>query len=270
MLTFRNFTIRFFVILLFFNAINFFICPGTNMLIIFFCANVHLFYYSLIIVYIIIPVVFSFFPCLEFHHKPVICKGDVNEKEVVLTFDDGPDPENTRIIMDILDKVQVKATFFIIGKKIKGNEELIRQIIRRGHKIGNHSYEHSKLWDLHLSGNLRNDIQKTKDLIFEVTGVNTNYFRPPYGVINPMVHGALKGLDYKVIAWSKRSFDTILKSEKIILRRMTGNLKPGDILLFHDTSKLTIVILEQIIIAIQKENYRIVSLDKFINTDQHG
>jgi len=188
---------------------------------------------------------------------------------VVLTFDDGPDPEKTPIILDILDKYRVKATFFIIGKKIKGNENLVRQIIQKGHEIGNHSYEHSKLWDFHLSGTLRKDIQKTQDIIFDVTGMRIRYFRPPYGVINPMVHNALKGMDYHVIAWSKRSFDTILRSKNKILRRMTGNLKPGDIMLFHDTSKITLVLLEQIIVAIQKENYKIVSLDKLINTHQY-
>lgn len=270
MLNFRNLIIGFLVLLLLFNVITFFICPCNNNFIFFFCTNAYLFYLPLIIVFIILPVALSFFPCLVFHHKPVLCRGNVIEKEVVLTFDDGPDPEKTPLILDILDKFHVKATFFIIGKKIKGNEDLVRLIIQKGHSIGNHSYEHSKLWDFHLSASLRKDIQKTKDLIFEVTGVNTNYFRPPYGVINPMVHHALQGLDYNVIAWSKRSFDTILKSENKIFRRMTRNLKPGDILLFHDTSKLTLLLLEKIILAIQNEHYQIVSLEKIINSNQHG
>jgi len=270
MWTFGKFTIGFFILLLLFNLITFFFCPCSDKIIILFCSNAKLFYATLFFACFIIPVLLSFFPCTEFHHKPVICKVDTNEKEVVLTFDDGPDPENTPVILDILDRFGIKSTFFLIGKKIKGNEDLVRKIVEKGHKIGNHSYEHSILWDFNFSGKIRNDIQKTRDIIFELTGFSTNYFRPPYGVINPMVHKALKILDYRVIAWNKRSFDTILKSQKTIFRRMTRKLGPGDILLFHDTSKLTLVVLEPIIIAIKEKNFQIVNLDKFINTDQHA
>jgi len=269
MCNFKNLIIGFVILLLSFNVLSFFICPCNISFFSFFCLNSNIFYITLILAILIIPVVLSFFPSLEFHHKPVICRGKINEKEVALTFDDGPDPENTPVILNILERYHLKATFFIIGKKIIGNEDLIRQIIQKGHKIGNHSYEHSNLWDFQSSGMLRKDIQETHDLIFEITGATTNYFRPPYGVINPMIHNALRNFDYLVIAWSKRSLDTILKNDKKILRRTTKKLRPGDILLFHDTSKTTCILLEQIILTIQKANFEIVSLDKFINTNQY-
>jgi peptidoglycan/xylan/chitin deacetylase (PgdA/CDA1 family) len=265
MFNFKTLTIGFVILLIFFNVLSFFICPYHISFLTFFCLHAKIFYITLLLIIVILPVALSFFPCLEFHHKPVLCRGEVTEKEVALTFDDGPDPERTPEILNILDRYQIKATFFVIGKKIKGNEVLLRRIIQKGHSIGNHSFEHSNSWDFKSSGTLRKDIQMTNDLILEITGVTTNYFRPPYGVINPMVHNALKSFNYHVIAWSKRSFDTILKSDNKILRRTTKSLKPGDILLFHDTSEKTSLLLEQIILAIEKAGFKIVSLDKFIN-----
>ncbi|MEI6456528.1 MAG: polysaccharide deacetylase family protein [bacterium] len=193
-----------------------------------------------------------------------------DENVVILTFDDGPDPVNTPIVLDILDKYGIKAVFFIIGKNITGNEELTRQIVQRGHLIGTHSYSHSVMWDFQWGSQIRKDIAMTNALIEGITGEPPRYFRPPYGVINPMVHSGLRGCKLPVVAWSKRSFDTITRDKSRIIEKMTRNISPGDILLFHDTAEVTTKVLEKIILTLQAKDFRFASLDQFIKTNPHA
>ena len=144
------------------------------------------------LVYLGISVTMAFFPSSGFHYPLVYSGGSRKGKSVSLSFDDGPDPVLSPEILDVLKKYKVPAGFFLIGKKISGNEALVKRICEEGHIIGNHSFSHSNLWDFMSSEKMAADIEKTVSAIRDVTGKSPRYFRPPYGVINPMVNKAVK------------------------------------------------------------------------------
>jgi peptidoglycan/xylan/chitin deacetylase (PgdA/CDA1 family) len=193
------------------------------------------------------------------------CKAETNEKIITLTFDDGPDVTNTPILLDILKSHQLKATFFIIGKKVKENEVLVKRIIGEGHIIANHSYSHAYFYDIYSTKKVTEDIQLTNTVIKETTGRTPKLFRPPYGVTNPNIARALKKTGLISIGWNVRSLDTVIQNSEKLYKRVVSQIKPGSILLFHDTGKNTIETLKEIILFTQKNGYKIVGLDELLN-----
>jgi len=269
-MNFRNTSLVFFLLLLVFNFMKLIVCPCDLPVIGFFCRHPAWFYGTLSTLYLIIPVLLSFYPCSQFHYNPVICKGITKAREVVLTFDDGPHPEFTPLILETLRRHSIKAGFFIIGKHIPGNENIIKAMNEDGHVFGNHSFTHSHLWDFWTPARIHRDIMKTASLISDITGKNPEYFRPPYGVINPMVSKAIRMTSYRVVAWSKRSLDTLARDPEVLLQRITRNLKGGDIILLHDNQEITANILEKLIQEINNKGFRIVPLDRFTKNNSDG
>lgn len=261
---FRTATLLFFLILLTFNIVRFLLCPCEGRITGFFFHHPAWFYFPLVFIYLIVPVILSFMPCTQFHH-PVICHGNREEKTVAITFDDGPDPATTPAILEALRKHDVKATFFVIGHKIAGNEELIKKIDAEGHILGNHSFAHTNLWDFWPSFLIHRDLLKTEALIQSITGRKVKFFRPPYGVINPMVSGGLRKTHYTVIAWSRWSLDTAIIDPERLYQRITDKLKPGDIILMHDTQQVTAEILDRALISIREQGLKVVPLENLVN-----
>lgn len=263
-INFKTVTLLFFLLLLFFNLTRWFAMPVGLGWVTFLYHHPALFYAPLTGFYLILSFFFAFFPCSKFHTRNVVCKGDAVNPCVSITFDDGPDSALTPVILDTLKKHRVPATFFLIGHQIAGNESLIRRIDSEGHEMGNHSFDHSGLWDFRSAGALRKDILKTEEVIEKIVNKRPRYFRPPYGVINPMVEWAMAGTRYLMIGWSVRSLDTIIRNEKKLLLRITGNLRPGDIILLHDNRRITAAILEELILIIRSKGFRLVSLSELI------
>ena len=154
-----------------------------------------------------------------------------NEKDgVYLTFDDGPRPEVTPWILDQLDRHNAKATFFCIGKNVEMFPELYSEILRRGHAVGNHSYSHVKGWGMDTGLYVR-DIDTASDLI------HSNLFRPPYARIGPNQASVLSER-YKIVMWNVVSRDYSRRvSEKQCVKNVLPHLKPGAIIVFHDSIK---------------------------------
>lgn len=152
------------------------------------------------------------------------------KKEVFLTFDDGPTPEITESVLEILDHYQAKATFFGIGKNVVENPELWDKVKKRGHSYGHHSYTHMNGWK---AGRVEyfEDVHKAAKLI------DSRLFRPPYGRISPRKAKSLSK-HYKIIMWTVLSgdFDVTIDSETC-LQNVISSLKPGDIVVFHDSVK---------------------------------
>jgi len=264
-MNFRLTTLLFFMLLLAFNLMRFL---GDQCLFIplaFLLQHPAYFYLPLVGLYLTIPVILSFFPCSLFHYKPVICKAKTTEKVVAITFDDGPDPEFSPLILDILRKHQIKATFFLIGKNIPGNEEIVKTMEKEGHIIGNHSYTHCNFWDFWPPARIYMDLLKNQSLIQSLTGKKVMYFRPPFGVINPMVSKAIRMTSSHVICWNIRSLDTLTQNRDALLKRITRNLKGGDIILLHDNREMTAGILDELIHEISIQGFRISPLDQMIN-----
>ncbi len=193
-----------------------------------------------------------------------LCKADTNQKKIAITFDDGPDPKITPQVLSILDKYNAKATFFCIGKHIEDNKELLKEIDKKGHIIGNHTWSHDLWFDLFSYKRMQADIEKTNGLIFEIINKKAKLFRPPYGVTNPALKRALKRLNFQTIGWSIRSLDTIKSTEKT-LKRIKKGLSTGDIILFHDNREHIVDILESFLEYAKSENYEIVTLDELLN-----
>lgn len=209
----------------------------------------------------------SFSICSNLYVKS-FCHGNRNEKNVAITFDDGPHEFITPEILNLLDLYKAQATFFCKGESIETNKDLLSEILNRGHAIGNHTYSHSYGKNLYSSQNLYDDIQKNQHLIFQITGKKTKLFRPPFGVTNPPIAKALKYFNFHIIGWSLRSFDTIHEPLQVI-KKVKENVKPGDIILFHDNRLNTIEILKNVLDFLQKNNYGMVRVDELLNIDAY-
>ncbi|VVM04823.1 Peptidoglycan-N-acetylglucosamine deacetylase [Methylacidimicrobium cyclopophantes] len=153
---------------------------------------------------------------------------------VVLTFDDGPDPEITPGILDLLDAHGAKASFFCIGKRAERYPDLLREILCRGHSVENHSFAHSPLFAFSPLGAFRREIGKAQSVLSGIGGRPPRFFRAPMGFRNPLLDPALAPLGLRYVSWTRRGFDTTCRKPETVLRRLTRNLAAGDILLLHD------------------------------------
>ncbi|MBK8517705.1 MAG: polysaccharide deacetylase family protein [Saprospiraceae bacterium] len=155
---------------------------------------------------------------------------ETDEKEVFLTFDDGPIPEVTTWILDLLKKFSFKATFFCVGENVKKYPEILRRIISEGHSIGNHTYNHINGWLTDRETYLEN-VAKCDQY------VDTPLFRPPYGKMRPGQALSLKS-DKAIIMWDVLSgdFDKNISSE-MCLENVINNYEKGSIIVFHDSIK---------------------------------
>ncbi|HZJ35838.1 MAG TPA: polysaccharide deacetylase family protein [Gillisia sp.] len=194
---------------------------------------------------------------------------EVSGKKVAITFDDGP-VENTLKILEILDKYNVKASFFCIGKNIEENPEIFKAILQKGHFVGNHSYSHTRKMGFLSTAKIVEEIRKCDEIALRVGGVKLESFRPPFGVINPRTKKALEITGHKVIGWNVRSYDAILNSKRYILNRILKKIKPGDVILLHDSKPQTADILEQLLLFLQTNQYTTLRVDNLFQIDAYN
>jgi len=191
------------------------------------------------------------------------------KKSIALTFDDGPDPKTTPQILEILKEKNVKATFFVIGKKAEKYPELLRRIDEEGHIIANHSYSHNYLIAFFSTSRLIKDLRRCNEIVFETLGKTPAFFRPPFGVTNPRYSKALKTNGLQSIGWSLRSMDTKARSKYKLIDTVISKLKRGDIVLLHDSLSVTADALEDIIEHIATKRIDIEPLSKVINKEPY-
>jgi len=192
----------------------------------------------------------------------------VSDKKIAITFDDGP-VENTLKILGILDKYQVKASFFCIGKNIEENPDIFKKILEKGHFVGNHTYSHTQKMGFLSSSKILEEIRKCDEIAEETGGVKLRTFRPPFGIINPKTKRALEISGHKVIGWNVRSYDAILSSNKYILKRIIKKIRLGDVILLHDNNPATVEILEQLLLFLQDNDYSPVRVDDLFQIDAY-
>jgi len=159
------------------------------------------------------------------------------------------------------------ATFFVIGKNIQGNENILKRMDEEGHCIGSHSYTHSFYLDFKSLQGFKDELNMTSESVFKIIGKRMKLFRPPYGVTTPNLAKASKALNYNIIGWSIRSFDTTKDSMQTITMRVQSQIKPGAIILFHDTSDKTIEVLKQTLSFAKENGYKIVSIEQLLKLD---
>jgi peptidoglycan/xylan/chitin deacetylase (PgdA/CDA1 family) len=200
----------------------------------------------------------------------IVCSARTNKKVVSLSFDDGPDATNTPQILQMLKDSNAKAAFFCIGNHIEDNKPILKQVYSQGHLIGNHSFSHHTWFDMFSAKKMLADMQMMDRVMNDTIGQKPKLFRPPYGVTNPNLKKAIINGNYIPVGWSIRSFDTVIKNEQRLLKRVLRQLKPGAVFLFHDTSNTTVAILPEVIKYIQTNGYEIIRLDKMLNLQAYA
>jgi len=173
------------------------------------------------------------------------------EKEIFLTFDDGPN-EYTLKILEILKNFDAEATFFVCGKNLEKFPEITKKIIKDGHIIGNHTYSHSI--NFLFPWNFKKEIGKTTQIIQKITGKRTEIFRPPFGFSTKGLKSYLLENDYKIILWDIDSKDWKKCPANLIEEEIFKKIKSNSIILFHDCLQ-TSLILPKILENLKKEGY---------------
>jgi peptidoglycan/xylan/chitin deacetylase (PgdA/CDA1 family) len=158
----------------------------------------------------------------------------VARRQLALTFDDGPDPEATPRVLDLLDGAGVRATFFCIGRRARQHPAVVREIVARGHRVENHGDSHSKASAAYGYGRLREDIVAAQETLADLTGQRPRFFRPLGGFRGPLLDPVLARLDLRLATWTRRGFDSVQGDPEGVYKRLVYKLAPGDILLMHD------------------------------------
>ena len=183
---------------------------------------------------------------------------------VALTFDDGPHPELTPRLLDILRENGVRATFYVVGRNVTAHPDIARRIVAEGHEIANHSYNHPALTSLG-SARLNQEIAGTSEAIFRATGRRPTNMRPPYGAINDRVRAAIlrdHGLD--VILWSCDPLDWKRPGADAVRRRLVDGATPGGILLAHDIHPGTIEAVPGVVRDLKAKGYGFATVSQLL------
>jgi peptidoglycan-N-acetylglucosamine deacetylase len=205
---------------------------------------------------------------------PVIYKLNSPDKVVALTFDDGPNSEFTEQVLDILENDGIKGTFFLIGKNVEMDPQIAREIVERGHCVGNHSYTHP--WSLSFKSRkaVINEVSKAEDAIYDANGIRPILFRPPHGFRTPWMIHTISKMGFKIVTWDDMTTDYYARSKpEEIAKKILSKVKPGTIIVFHDGLNLnhgayrgnSIAALRIVINNLKKENYKFVSLNGLEN-----
>jgi peptidoglycan-N-acetylglucosamine deacetylase len=204
-------------------------------------------------------------------------RAKTDEKVIALTFDDGPSPKWTSLILDELRDKGVKATFFMIGKHVQEYPDIARRVVAEGHDVGVHTFNHPVLL-FSPAWHLEKELNDTQEMIKKVTGKTANLFRPPKAWLSGKEKAEINRLGYKTILWSLNSKDWVRFDDKHIRRYIYRNAKPGDIVLFHDSGgafkieggnrKQTTKTLPRLIEKLQQDGYRFVTISELLEIDR--
>ncbi len=196
-----------------------------------------------------------------------ICHGKSDKRQVAITFDDGPDPRATPALLELLREHDVEAAFFVIGKKVDATPELANQILRGGHLLENHTYEHSNATNFYSTRKLTTELTRAQQTIQKHTGTTPRFFRPPVGLSNPNTFHAATALRLKVIGWNIRSLDRRSTDPEQIVRRIERGLKPGAIILLHDgniPAERLVLTVKLLLAKLREHGYEVVRLDRML------
>jgi peptidoglycan-N-acetylglucosamine deacetylase len=198
-----------------------------------------------------------------------IHQGIATTRQIALTFDDGPHPVYTPQVLALLKQHSIQATFFCIGKHVAQYPEIVKQIHMQGHVVGNHSFTHAATIDFQSRAKWGEELRKTDAAIAHVIGSKPHFFRPPYGVSTPHLAAAVNASGHAVIGWRVRPYDTsTTRQPERIIRAILKKVKPGHIILLHDTHARIAPVLEQLLPQLKKRGLSMVTVEKLIQ--QHA
>ena len=185
---------------------------------------------------------------------------DKNKKMVAITLDDGPHATNTQKILDILDAHNAKATFFMLGQNVVNNEEVVKDVYKRGNEIGIHTWDHKQLTKL-SQDEIVSQVERTSDAIYKIIGKRPKLVRPPYGAINDTVKNSI---NYPLILWNIDSLDWKSRDEKQIVPLVMNSVQDGDIILLHDIHSTTVPAVEKIVSQLEEQGYQMVTVSQLL------
>jgi peptidoglycan/xylan/chitin deacetylase (PgdA/CDA1 family) len=189
---------------------------------------------------------------------------------LAMTFDDGPSAEYTLRLLDLLKARHIKATFFLIGKKVQAHPELVRRIIAEGHEVGNHTWDHPQLSKL-TDAQATDEIEKTQDAIRAACGVTPTLLRPPYGALNKPEHIWIpERLKLNVIYWTVDTEDWKQPGAAAITQRVLAGARPGAIILQHDIHGQTIDAMPAALDGLIAKGYHLVTVSQLIALESQG
>lgn len=188
--------------------------------------------------------------------------------EVSVTFDDGPDPEITPRVLDLLDRHQAKATFFCVGERAAAHPDIVREIVRRGHSIENHSHRHSGAFAFYGMFRLRRELESAQAVVSGITGRAPRFFRAPMGLRSPLLDPVLARCGLTYVSWTRRGLDGTHRDPGKVLQRLADKLAAGDILLLHDNGRartrdgvpVVLAVLPELLRRIEAQGLRSVTL----------
>ena len=230
----------------------------------------------------LIVILLAFFILISISNT-VVCatkslwSGDRHRNVVALTFDDGPKPEFCGHILDILDKFGAKATFFVVGHEAEQNPDLIMRMEDSGHEIGNHTYSHMPVKNKPV-GEALSDIQRCSQVIYNITGEQPKYFRPPGGEYNVRIQKGLKKMGLTTVYWTMNAADysddmaspgyevpdDYQALAKALAKRIVDKVTPGTIILMHNGSEQTVLALPFILTELKKKGYGFVTVSDVV------
>jgi peptidoglycan/xylan/chitin deacetylase (PgdA/CDA1 family) len=184
---------------------------------------------------------------------PVINRLQTNEKKVVLTFDDGPG-KYTDTILSILEAENIRAIFFFTGKNAAKHADIVKKTVRSGHIIGIHTQNHLLKFPFSTSKKVNSELNDNIITIEQITGHKIKLFRPPFGVINPIIAKSARDLKLRTMGWTIRSLDTQAKDDEYLLKRISNRLSAGAIILLHEIP-ITAKNLQNLIAEIRRKGY---------------
>ena len=185
---------------------------------------------------------------------------------IALTFDDGPAKNTTPRLLDMLAKRKIKATFFVLGENVEKNPDILKRIIANGHEVGNHSWSHLNF--AQKPSVVRDQLQRTQDIIFQIAGIKPKVMRPPYGAITEhQKKWVTDQFGLKVILWEVDPLDWKKPGASVIARRILAETRPGAIILVHDIHAQTIDAMPEALDGLLAKGYKFVTVSELLAMD---
>ncbi|MGQ3675833.1 polysaccharide deacetylase family protein [Xanthobacter sp. TB0139] len=195
---------------------------------------------------------------------------NVDQPYIALTFDDGPNPETTPRLLDMLKERGVKATFFVLGTRAAKHPEILRRMVEEGHEIGNHSWSHPQLTRISTAASDK-QITDASQAIFDATGQRPVYLRPPYGAMRGTLQNHIhQKFDMSFLYWSIDPLDWKYRDSKVVYENIISQAKPGAIVLMHDIHATTVDAMPQVLDDLIAKGYRFGTITQMVALDKTG
>ncbi len=195
--------------------------------------------------------------------------GNPARKWIALTFDDGPHPYHTPILLKTLRQLGVRATFFVVGKNVDRYPDLVRQMVKDGHEVENHTYHHLRLSQIPL-GMVQEEIDAGAAAIWRATGHVPRFVRPPGGMVDHSVRLIAQFDGYVMVMWTQDPADYERPDEETLKQRLFSSVRPGSIILLHEKVPVTVKVLPEFVREMRRQGYEFVTIEEMWQDLRHS